>query len=79
MDCQRKNKFSARKKTALELLHKRLGHRATRSLLSGDTANDWEDIELIIDPDPFCNSSQISSMEKKARSKIPLKPKVLFK
>ena len=38
---------------ALELLHQRLGHRSTRSLLDGDTANVWEDIELIIHPDPL--------------------------
>ena len=75
----RKNKFSARKKIALELLHQRLGHRSTRSFLAGDTANVWEDIELRIDPDPFFTSYQISSMKKKARSKIPLKPKAPFK
>ena len=28
----------------LELLHQRLGHRSTRLLLAGDTANVWEDI-----------------------------------
>ena len=49
----KKNKFPARKKIALELLHQILRHRSTRSLLSGDTANFWEDIELRIDPDTF--------------------------
>ena len=72
-------KLPSRKKIALELLHQRLGHRSTRSLLTGDTANGWEDIELRIYPDPFCISFQISSMNKKARSKNPLKPKVPFK
>ena len=38
-DVSKKNKYPARKKIALELLHQRLGHRTTRSLLSGDTAN----------------------------------------
>ena len=38
----KKNKFPARKKIALELLHQRLGHRSTRSLLAGGTANVWE-------------------------------------
>ena len=33
----------------------------------------------MIDPDPFCTSCQISSMNKKSRSKIPLKPKAPFK
>ena len=48
-------------------------------MIAGDTANVWEDVDLRIDPDPFCTSCQISSMNKKARSKIPLKPKAPFK
>ena len=67
------------RKIALELMHQRLGHRYTRSLLAGDTANVWEDVELRIDPNPFCTSCQIYSMNKKARSKIPLKRKAPFK
>ena len=43
--------------------------------LAGDTANVWEDADLKIDADPFCTSCKISSMNKKARSKVPLKPK----
>ena len=31
------------------------------------------------DPDPFCTSCKISSMNKKARYKLPLKPKAPFK
>ena len=49
----KENKFPARKKIALELLHQRLEHRSTTSLLAGDTANVWEDVELRIDPDPL--------------------------
>ena len=37
-------KLPSRKKIALELLHQKLGHRSTRSLLAGGTANVWEDI-----------------------------------
>ena len=48
-------------------------------MLAGDTANVWEDVELRIHPDPFCTSCKISSMKKKARSVIPLKPKAPFK
>ena len=77
MDVSKKN--PARKKIALELLHLILGHRSTRSLIAGDTTNVWEDVELRIDPDPFCTLCKISSMNKKARSKIPLKPKAPFK
>ena len=75
----KKKKIPARKKIALELIHQRLGHRSTISLLDGDNANVWEDVELRIYPDPFCTSCQISSMKQKARSKIPLKPKAPFK
>ena len=59
-DMSKKHKLPVIKKIDLELLHQRLGHRYTRSLLYGDTANVWEDVELRIDPDPFCTSCQIS-------------------
>ena len=59
MEISKKN--PKRKKIALELMHQRLGHRSTRSLIAGDTANVWEDLELRIDPDPFCSSCKISS------------------
>ena len=49
----KKNKLPLGKKIALELLHQRLGHIFTRSLLAGDVANVWEDIELRVVPDPF--------------------------
>ena len=47
--------------------------------MADDTANVWEDIELTIYPYPFCTSCQISSMNKKARSKNLLNPKSPFK
>ena len=72
-------KLPARNKIALELLHQRLGHRSTRSLLDGDTANVWEDTYLRIYLDPFCTLCQIYPMKKKAGSKNPLKPKATFK
>ena len=68
-------KLPAREKFALGLLHQILGHISTRSLLAGYTANIWEDIAPRIDPYPFFTSCQIYSMNEKARSKIPLKPK----
>ena len=64
-DMSKKNKSPARNKIVLEWLNKRLGHISTRSLLAGDTENVWEDVELIIYPDPFCTSCQISSMKKR--------------
>ena len=78
-DMSKTKRLPSRKKISLELLHQRLGNRSTISLLSGDTDNVWEDIDIIIHPYPFCTSCQISSMNKKARSKIPLGPKEPFK
>ena len=79
MENSKKKKLPARRKIALELLHQRIGHRSAISLLVGGTANFWEYVYLRIYPDPFCTSCQISSMKKKAGSKIPLKPKAPFK
>ena len=54
-----------KKKFYLELLHHKLGHRYTRSLLNRDIANDWQNIERRVDPDPFCTSCQISTINKR--------------
>ena len=51
MESSKKN--PKRKKIALELMHQRLGHRSTRSLMAGDNSNVWEDAELKIDADLF--------------------------
>ena len=70
-----KTKKEPRNKVSLILLHHRLGHRSIISLMAGDTANSWQDIELRIYKDPFCTSYQIASINKKAGFKNPLKPK----
>ena len=52
MESSKKNpkRNPKRKKIALELMHQGLGTRSTRSLIAGDTANVWEDVELRIYP-----------------------------
>ena len=40
-DISKTNKLPSSKIIALKLLHQRLGHRSTRSLLDGDIANVW--------------------------------------
>ena len=60
-------------------MHQRLGHRSTSPLMAGDTANVWEDADIKIYADAFCTSCKISSMNKKARSKLPLNPKAPYK
>ena len=76
---KKSKKNPKRKKIALELMHHRLGQRSTRSLIAGDTDNALENVELRIYPDPFCTSCKIYTMNKKDRSKIPLKLKAPFK
>ena len=63
----------------MELLHQRLGHRSTMSLLAIDTANIWQDIEIMVDTNPLFTSCQISTINKNSRSKTPLNPKTPFK
>ena len=63
-------KFTPRNKIAFELLHQILGHRSTISLLDRDTANIWEDVELIIDQDPFFQIMSNLFNKKRTRSKI---------
>ena len=63
-------KIAHRKKVALGLLYHRLGHRYTISSMAEVTSNVWLNIELRIDPDPFCTSCQISSMKKRLDPKI---------
>ena len=72
-------KLSSRKNVSLELMHHKLGHRSYRSIMAEDTENLSKDIELRIDPDPFCTSCQISSMNKKDKSKNQLEQKLPFK
>ena len=46
-------KIATRREIDLELLQNILGHRSTRSLMSGETANVWKDIGLRIDTQSF--------------------------
>ena len=60
-------------------MNQKLGRRSTRLLLDGYTELFWQDIELRVDPDTFCTSYQISTINKEARSKTPPKANTPFK
>ena len=47
-------KLAPRKKVSLRLFYHILGHRSTRSLMDIDIENVWKNVELRIEPDPFC-------------------------
>ena len=68
-----------KRKVFLELLYQRLGHRSKRSLLDGDIECFGQDIELRVYPDPFYIPCQISTINKRSRSKTPLKSNTYFK
>ena len=63
-------KIAHRKKVALGLLRHRLGHRSNISLMNRDNANICKDIELRMNPYPFCTLCQISSMKKRLDPKM---------
>ena len=47
--------------------------------MAGDNTIIFKDTELRIDPEPFCTSCHIYSMNKNTRFKNPLNPKSPFK
>ena len=63
----------------MELLNQRLEYRPTRSLLAGNTAIFWQDIDLRIDPDPFYTSCHIYTINKNPIPKTPMNPSTPFK
>ena len=71
-------KEKSQKENHLVLLNHILEHRSTKSLMDGDTVKFWEYIAIRVYPDPFCTSCQISTINKKPRSKTPLKLKTPF-
>ena len=72
-------KKAPKRKIFLEVLHHRSGQRSTRSLLARDTENFWQYIELRVYPDTLCTSYQISTTNRKFRSKTSMKSKTPFK
>ena len=66
-------------RTSLELHHQRLGHRPTRSIVDGDTASIWQNIEIGLDPDHLFTSRKISTINKKPISNTPVNTKTPFK
>ena len=47
--------------------------------MPGYNANFWQGIYIRVDPDPFCTSCQISTININTRSKTPMKARTPFK
>ena len=48
---------------SLDLMHRRLGHRAAKSLLMADEQNLYSDIKIMPDHDPFCTACKIGTIQ----------------
>ena len=57
--------------TSLDLIHRRLGHRATKSILLAQESNLYSDTQIVPDHDPFCGVCKISTI--RATNRGPLK------
>jgi transposase InsO family protein len=62
---------SNKKRTALELLHRRLGHRKCRALLAASEHEVWADTLVRMGPEQDCVSCNISTIRASARNKEP--------
>ena len=58
------------KSISLQLMHKRLGHRATKSILLAENANLYSDIKIIPDQDPFCTTCKLSTIRAQDRGPV---------
>jgi transposase InsO family protein len=60
-----------KKRTGLELLHQRLGHRKCRALLAASEHGVWADTVVRMGPEEECISCEISTARASKRSKEP--------
>ena len=51
-------------------MHKRLGHRATKSILLAKNANLYSDVKIIPDHDPFCTTCKLSTIRAQDRGPV---------
>ena len=69
-ETNKSKKIAPRKKAALEILHHRLGQKSAISLMSVDTKNVWQDIELSICQNPFSHHVGYLQLIKRLGPKI---------
>jgi transposase InsO family protein len=65
-----------RAKIATTLLHQRLGHRAVSALLLADEDRIWADVDVVPDPEEFCDVCRITTARKANRGSTPLSSNV---
>jgi transposase InsO family protein len=67
-----------KKRIRAELLHDRLGHRSTKTILAGSTHEVWSDVVAELTPDQDCIDCQIATIRSSDRNKHPHTPSERF-
>ena len=62
---------SNKRRVAIELLHRRLGHRKCRALLAASEHSVWENTVVRMGPEQECVSCNVSTIRAAARNKEP--------
>jgi hypothetical protein len=57
---------------SLELVHRRLGHMVTQTVLAAHDAGIWPDLRIVPDVDPMCVTCKLSSIQRTAHSSSPV-------
>ena len=65
------NAQDAHKPIPIELLHQRLGHTKTNTLLYTSQNHCWSDATAMMSPEKFCDPCQIVTTRSNNRCKIP--------
>ena len=58
------------KSVSLQLMHKYLGHRATKSILLAENADLYSDVKIIPDQDPFGTTCKLSTIRAQNRGPV---------
>ena len=70
---KRRLESKGKQRMDIELGHEIFGHRAVSSLLWDSKANVWDDIEMVLSGDSWCDKCKIAISPRNAMSKKPMR------
>ena len=59
---RRQRRMARRRPVSLELMHRRLGHRSTKSILLAEDSKLYSDLKIVPESDDFCETCKISTI-----------------
>ena len=59
---RRRRMLQSRRPVSLELMHRRFGHRSTKSILLAEESDLYTDLKVTPEPDEFCETCKVSTM-----------------